>query len=76
MIIEELSERVTKIEAKCEEEIKYMKLQVQRQVNLPVSCDLKLNGIPFSKSENLSGIFESICNQLNIAITRSRLYIA
>lgn len=68
-----VSERVTDLETVCTEvkllktEIKMLKSQMQRQENLAVSCDLRINGIPFRNNENLHDIFDGICYALNIS---------
>lgn len=71
--IHTVRERVTELETGCTEikllktEIKTLKSQIQRQENLAVSCDLRLNGIPFKSNENLHEVFDNICCALNIS---------
>lgn len=71
--INTVNERVSYLETQCTEikslqsEIKTLKLQINRQENITVACDLRINGIPFMKNENLNDIFGSICCALNIS---------
>lgn len=71
--IHTVNEKVIELETGCTEikllknEIKTLKTQIQRQENLAVSCDLRLNGIPYNKDENLHVHFENICKALNIS---------
>lgn len=45
-------------------EIQNLKMQIRKQDNLAVSCDLRINGIPYTDTERLDGLFNSICNAL------------
>lgn len=65
-------ERVTKVEKVVEEvsalksEIKELKLQALKQENSLVACDIRLNGIPYVRDENLQHVFDTICMNMNI----------
>lgn len=68
MSVRELLERVDNIGSECDEisgmrdEIKYLKQKIHRAV----SCDIRVNGIPYSQCENPADMFDSICNNLMI----------
>lgn len=68
----DINQRVTKLEAVADDilclksEINLLKTQMQRQENSFVASDLRINGIPFKNDENLFGVFENICQVLNI----------
>lgn len=42
--------------------------KVDRQNNLSVACDLRINGIPQIIDENLHQVFDSICKAINISM--------
>lgn len=71
--IHTVNEKVIELETGCNEikllknEIKTLKSQIQRQENLAVSCDLRINGIPYVINENLHEHFNNICSALNIS---------
>lgn len=70
--LNDVVERVSKIEKVVEEvtslksEIKELKLQALKQENSLVACDLRINGIPYARDENLQNIFDTICGYINI----------
>lgn len=75
----DVSERVTKLESVVEElgevrnemwnikkEINALKMQIKRQENSTIAADLRINGIPFSKDEDLLLTFNKICSTINL----------
>lgn len=68
----DLNNRVSKVETVAEEyevlkrEIRELKIQSLRQENSLVACDVRINGIPYNKDENLAEIFSGISNVLKI----------
>lgn len=50
------------------DEINRVKLQVNRQNNLSVACDLRISVIPQIRDENLHQICDSICKAINISM--------
>ncbi|XP_075162960.1 uncharacterized protein LOC142235586 [Haematobia irritans] len=70
--INSLNQRVEKIETDCSvlsnlmNDVETLKAQQRKQENLNVACDLRVNGIPYNRSENLNEIFNNICNALQI----------
>lgn len=47
-------------------QIDELKLQAMKQENLFVACDLRINAVPFTPNEDVYGIFNSICQAVNI----------
>lgn len=76
MEISDVTERVSKLETVAGEievlkqemklEIKDLKFQALKHENSLVACDLRLNGIPYNKDENLFSVFDSICKAINL----------
>lgn len=54
------------IDSKLANELKIIKCQLNKQENLAVSCDLRINGIPYFATENLHEHFGNICNAIQI----------
>lgn len=69
-----VTERVQQLETVAEniksmqDEIKILKTKVQKQENNSVSCELRLNEIPFNPDENLYEIFDKICIRINTSV--------
>lgn len=67
-----ITQRVTRLEtvaddiASLKDEVSKLKIQMQRQENSLIAFDLRINGIPYRKDEDLYGVFTTICNTLNI----------
>lgn len=55
----------SQIDGKMKNEIKILKHQINKQENLAVSCDLRINGVPFTATENLHEHFGNICHAIN-----------
>lgn len=74
----EVTERVAQLETATGEiialkaELKNMKIQALKNANSIVACDLRINGIPHRQEENLTEIFEIICNTINISTPRTK----
>ncbi|XP_075157817.1 uncharacterized protein LOC142231083 [Haematobia irritans] len=70
--INDLKKRIIEIENQHESisvlknEIHELKFKLHRQDNLNVACNLRLNGIPSYKNENLYEIFKTMCESLEI----------
>lgn len=70
--LNDVVERVSRIEKVVEEvsslksEIKELKFQALKQENSLVACDLRINGIPYTRDENLQNLFDTICGNINI----------
>lgn len=70
--IQSLNQRVTKLETCVNDvenlkgEIQTLKSQLQRQENSQIAADLRINGIPYHREENLLEVFKSICDTLQI----------
>lgn len=70
--INAISLRVSNVEKKQGEiddlknEIKVLKIQSLKHSNSLVACDLRINGIPYARNENLYNHFDSICKTINI----------
>lgn len=70
--MQSINQRVTKLETVVEDvnslkdEIIVLKTKLQRQENSLAAADLRINGIPYHKDENLLSVFDSICNTLRI----------
>lgn len=68
-----ITERVNKLETVADDiislktEVNFLKTQLQRQENSLVASDLRINGIPYDKNENLYDILNLICCTLNIS---------
>lgn len=68
-----LSDRVNYIESSLpqiqdlKKEISDLKIKLNHQENINVSCNLKLCGIPNTVNEDLSAIFSLLCDSLKIA---------
>lgn len=60
------SNEVTKSE-EFQSELAKLRLKVMQQENSSVSCDLRINGIPYYSNENLFNMFDFLCQKLNIA---------
>lgn len=52
------------IEGNLIHEMKMIKIQLNKQDNLAVSCDLRISGIPYFPSENLHELFNNICQAI------------
>lgn len=67
-----VTQRVTKLEsvaddiATLKDEVSKLKTQLQRQENSLIASDLRINGIPYRREEDLYGVFTTICNNLNV----------
>lgn len=48
-------------------EVDVLKSQLAKHENTTVACDIRLNGIPYSKDENLFNMFNFVCNTVNIS---------
>lgn len=46
-------------------EIKELKIKCLKQENAVVACDLRINGIPYDKNENLNAIFNQLSSVIN-----------
>lgn len=63
-----LRERLIKVEKAAEDihslksEIKDLKLKSLKQENALVACDLRINGIPYERNENLLAILNCLCD--------------
>lgn len=70
--MQSINERVTKLETVVDEvknlkgEVQTLKSQLQRQENSLIASDLRINGIPYHKEEDLLSVFNDICNTLQI----------
>lgn len=68
----DINQRVTKLETVADDiislksEVQILKTQIQRQENSVVASDLRINGIPYKKDENLFDVFKSICDVLDV----------
>lgn len=51
-------------------EVSQIKLKLLQQENATVSCDLRINGVPYCENENLNVIFNNLCASLNISAPR------
>lgn len=51
-------------------EIDDLRIQLLRQENATVACEIRVNGIPFQTEENLFDVFANICESINIAVPR------
>lgn len=51
-----------------QKELQILKNKVNQHENKSISCDLRLNEIPFSADEDLYRIFENICKTINTSI--------
>lgn len=49
-------------------EIVFLKSKVKQQENKNISCELRLNEIPYSSDEDLYKIFENICSTINTSV--------
>lgn len=49
-------------------EIKSLQTQLKRHENNSVACDLRINGIPFEKSEDLTDMFIKICSVIGVSV--------
>lgn len=69
---DDVTERMSKLEKVSDDvgalklEIKELKFQALKHENSLVACELRLNGIPYSKDENLFSVFDIICKNINI----------
>lgn len=67
-----VTQRVTKLESVADDivtlkdEVSKLKTQLQRQENSLIASDLRINGIPYRREEDLYGVFTTICNNLNV----------
>lgn len=72
--LQAVKERVTLLETATDdlrsmkEEIKTLKTKIKHQENHTVSCDLRLNEIPFYENEDLMNIFCNICNTIETSV--------
>lgn len=71
-----VTERVCKLEDEVsnvhilKSEVAALKTQMAKYENTTVACDLRLNGVPYEKNENLMSIFQTLCNTMQIAPPR------
>lgn len=76
---QQITERVTSLESQCSEisalreeivvlknSMKTTESKLQHYENSSVSCDLRINGVPYVRDENLNMVFENICKSLNM----------
>lgn len=49
-------------------EINMLKMEVDKRDNASVSCDVRINGVPFLDNENLPEMFTHLCNTLKINV--------
>lgn len=72
----EVVERVSKLQNAVDEidllkaDIKDLRIKFLRQENALVECEVRINGIPYVKDENLLNLFTNICGILNIRAPR------
>lgn len=78
--IVEVKERVSKLETvvgetiaikheneKLKDDLKKLKVYVQKQENSIVACDIRITGVPSNKDENLYTFYEKICEAVKIS---------
>lgn len=72
--LHDVTERVKQLETvsanikSSKDEINLLKNKIKQLENKNVSCELRINEIPYNENENLFLIFEKICNTINISM--------
>lgn len=71
---DEVAEQISSLERVADDagiskaEIRDLQIQVLKQENSLVADELRLNGIPFHKDENILALFECICSKFNLTL--------
>lgn len=72
--LHDVTERVKHLETvsanikQMQNEINSLKTKLKQQENRNVSCELRINEIPYKQNENLFELFALICNTINISV--------